>query len=61
MPEYQSPWFQFYKTSNYYCMAIAAESLTSPGLWSAAMAIVAESLALPGLQLAAYLAAIVRS
>jgi hypothetical protein len=47
-------WFQFYRTSNYYCMAVAAESLTLPGLQSAALAIAAESLALPHLQLAAY-------
>ncbi len=24
-PEYQCPWFQFYRASNFYCMAIAAE------------------------------------
>ncbi len=24
-PEYQCPWFQFYRASNVYCMAIAAE------------------------------------
>ncbi len=39
-------------------MAIAAESLTSPGLQSAALAIGAESLASPRLQLAAYPAAV---
>ncbi len=47
-------WFQFNRTSNYCCMAIAAESSTSPGLQSAALAIAAESLASPCLQLAAY-------
>jgi hypothetical protein len=52
MPEYQCPWFQFYRTSNYYCMAIAAEFSTSPVLQSAALAIAAEFLALPRLQLA---------
>jgi len=26
MPEYQCLWFQFYRASNFYCMAIAAES-----------------------------------
>jgi hypothetical protein len=26
-PEYQCLWFQFYKASNFYCMAIAADSL----------------------------------
>ncbi len=36
MPEYQCPWFQYHRTSSYYCMAIATESLTSPGLQSAA-------------------------
>jgi hypothetical protein len=25
MPEYQCPWFQFYRASNFYCMTIAAE------------------------------------
>jgi hypothetical protein len=24
-PEYQCPWFQFYRASNFYCMTIAAE------------------------------------
>ncbi len=24
-PEYQCPWFQFYRASNFYCMVIAAE------------------------------------
>jgi hypothetical protein len=58
MPEYQYPWFQFLRTSNYYCMGIAAESSTLPGLQSAALVIAAEFLALPRLQLAAYPAAI---
>jgi hypothetical protein len=25
MPEYQCPWFQYWRASNFYCMAIAAE------------------------------------
>jgi hypothetical protein len=54
MPEYQCPWFQFYRTFHYYCIAIASESSTSPGLQSATLAVAAESLALPSLQLAAY-------
>jgi hypothetical protein len=31
MPEYQCPWFQFYRASNFYCMAIAAEPLLPSG------------------------------
>jgi hypothetical protein len=58
MPENQCPWFQLYRTSNFYCMANAAESLTLPGLQSAALAIAVESLASPRLQLAACPAAI---
>jgi hypothetical protein len=35
-PEYQCLWFQFYRASNFYCMAIAPESLLPTGLPSAA-------------------------
>jgi hypothetical protein len=35
-PEYQCPWFQFYRASNFYCMAIAAEPLLPSGPPSAA-------------------------
>jgi hypothetical protein len=31
-PEYQCRWFQFYRASNFYCMAIAAESSSPTGL-----------------------------
>ncbi len=30
-PEYQCPWFQFYRASNFYCMAIATEPLLPSG------------------------------
>ncbi len=33
---YQYLWFQFYRASNFYCMAIAAEPLSPSGLPSAA-------------------------
>jgi hypothetical protein len=36
MPEYQCHWFQFYRASNFYCMAIAAEPLLPSGPPSAA-------------------------
>jgi hypothetical protein len=35
-PEYQCPWFQFYRASNFYCMAIAAEPSLPSGPPSAA-------------------------
>ena len=35
-PEYQCLWFQFYRASNFYCMAIAAELSSPSGLPSAA-------------------------
>ncbi len=35
-PEYLCPWFQFYRASNFYCMAIAAEPLLPSGPPSAA-------------------------
>jgi hypothetical protein len=35
-PEYQCPCFQFYRASNFYCMAIAAEPLLPSGPPSAA-------------------------
>jgi hypothetical protein len=35
-PEYQCPWFQFYRASNFYCMAIAVEPLLPAGQLSAA-------------------------
>ncbi len=35
-PEYQCPWFQFYRASNFYCMAIAAELSLPSGPPSAA-------------------------
>ena len=35
-PEYQCLWFQFYRASNFYCMAIAADSLSPIGPPSAA-------------------------
>ncbi len=31
-PEYQCPWFQFYRASNFYCMAITAEPSLLSGL-----------------------------
>ena len=34
-PEYQCLWFQFYRASNFYCMAIAADSSSPTGLLSA--------------------------
>ena len=36
MPEYQCLWFQFYRASNFYCMAIAPESLSPSSPPSAA-------------------------
>ncbi len=36
MPEYQFPWFQFYRASNFYCMAITAEPSLPSGPPSAA-------------------------
>ncbi len=36
MPEYQCLWFQFYRASNFSCMAIAAEPLSPSGPPSAA-------------------------
>jgi hypothetical protein len=36
MPEYQCLWFQFYRASNFYCMAIATELLMPTGPPSAA-------------------------
>ncbi len=35
-PEYQCLWFQFYRASNFYCMAIAAEPSLPTGLPSVA-------------------------
>ena len=35
-PEYQYPWFRFYWASNFYCMAIAADSSSPTGPPSAA-------------------------
>jgi hypothetical protein len=31
-PEYQCLWFQFYRASDFYCMAIAVEKLSPSGL-----------------------------
>jgi hypothetical protein len=36
MPKYQCLWFQLYRASNFYCMAIATEPSSPSGLPSAA-------------------------
>ncbi len=46
-PEYQCPWFQFFRASNFYCMAIAAEpSLPSSPPLAADLAAVSVTVAL---------------